>query len=36
MRYEPIDPMSFLYQPEHGPKREHQNSVTLNDVALLL
>ena len=30
MRYEPpIDPISFLYQPERGPKREYQNIVTL-------
>ena len=36
MRYEPIDPISFLYQPERGPKREYQNIVTLNGVALLL
>ena len=28
MRYEPIDPISFLYQPERGPKREYQNIVT--------
>ena len=26
---EPIDPISFLYQPERGPKREYQNIVTL-------
>ena len=29
MRYEPISPISFLYQPERGPKREYQNIVTL-------
>ena len=29
MRYEPIDPISFLYQSERGPKREYQNIVTL-------
>ena len=29
MRYEPIDQISFLYQPERGPKREYQNIVTL-------
>ena len=29
MRYEPIDPISFLYQPERGPKREDQNIVLL-------
>ena len=29
MQYEPIDPISFLYQPERGPKREYQNIVTL-------
>ena len=29
MRYELIDPISFLYQPERGPKREYQNIVTL-------
>ena len=29
MRYKPIDPISFLYQPERGPKREYQNIVTL-------
>ena len=33
MRYEPIDPISFLYQPERGPKREHQNIVTLQTVS---
>ena len=37
IRYEPIDPISFLYQPERGPKSEYQNIVTLfNGVALLL
>ena len=29
MRYEPINQISFLYQPERGPKREYQNIVTL-------
>ena len=29
MRYEPINPISFLYQPERGPKRKYQNIVTL-------
>ena len=26
--YEPTDPVSFLYQPERGPKREHENNGT--------
>ena len=29
MQYEPIDQISFLYQSKCGPKREHQNIVTL-------
>ena len=28
MLYEPTDPISFLYQPERGPKREHENNGT--------
>ena len=27
--HEPIDPISFLYQPERGPKREYLNIATL-------
>ena len=28
MLYEPTDPISFLYQSERGPKREHENNGT--------